>query len=279
MIIEKEKKNEEVKAESCNENIEGKAVDKEGDGKAVGEEVKAESCNEKIEGKTVDKEGTGKTVGEEGTGKTNNDKTVGEENDGKTVDKEGPTTNGNKNIKPESMSTSSIFDRPAQPVHKESEFLKERGKPLFIEKECSDVLNKTSSAINTEQDKNIHFKATCQLFMFSENTGAIEQRGDGIIYIKMVEKHKLYKLTMVRDRIYKLGCNHFILPIGKLHAHKTSANTFIWHTKNDKCDDDVKSEKRTFVVKFGCGEDAERFESKYGYAMGENAKVLSDMKK
>ncbi|ELA47933.1 hypothetical protein VCUG_00516 [Vavraia culicis subsp. floridensis] len=249
-----------------------------------GSRVEKEGCVKIKEG---DKEGCSESV-EEGHGEKskdhNNGECVKEENGEKSGKMNGEVQGGakqvNVQIKPESASTSSIFDRPAQPVHKGSEFLKERSDALFIEKEGSDVLNKTGSTADTEEDgKIVIFKASCQLFMFSEKTGAIEQRGEGPIYIKKVEKRNLFKLAMVREKIYKLGCNHFIFPIGKLHRHKTSANTFIWLTKSDKCDDDAKSEERTFVVKFGNGEEAVRFEDRYEYAMDENVKMLKSMKK
>lgn len=85
------------------------------------------------------------------------------------------------------------------------------------------------------------------------------------------EKLHLNKLTMVREKIGLLGCNHYI--IGALHKH-SSPRTFIFTSLNDNTllGDEKKA---TFLVKFNTEEIAESFEKIYNESKDHNLKILN----
>lgn len=150
------------------------------------------------------------------------------------------------------QSTSSIFDRPVtEKAVKQSEF-------LFLNKEEKNENLKEKEII--KDDPSVHFNEYCNLYILADKT--IEQRGTGNIYIKEVdykENTSLYKITMVREKIGLLGCNHFIL--GSIYKH-SSPRTFIFSSNNDNT---LTSGKKmaTFLVKFDKQEIADKFENCY----------------
>lgn len=205
-------------------------------------------------------------------------------------------------------STSSIFDRPVKNSKQSgSIFIKETEgsniKDVDGEKVSTDKIKENAekvdeckpevkSADNMEvgdlngikekkedvdqSDADTIFKRSCHLYLYSNKTKVIEERGDGNAYIKKVPEKQLYKLVMVRNKLCKLGCNHFIFPVGKLYKHKKK-NTFIWMSKSDRCDDDKENMERTFIIRFDKDDDAVLFEEKYKYAIDENVKVLREI--
>ncbi|EPR77663.1 RAN-specific GTPase activating protein [Spraguea lophii 42_110] len=119
------------------------------------------------------------------------------------------------------------------------------------------------------------FKEKCKLFRFDKKRNKVEQRGIGYIFISFVEEKKMYKITMVRDKIYKLGCNHFIEENMDLTAHQTAENTWMWQTRGDVCDDGIDDPSQTYIVKFNDEENYKDFKDKFEEAKQKNIEIIN----
>ncbi|KAM0677416.1 Ran GTPase-activating protein 1, partial [Conglomerata obtusa] len=108
----------------------------------------------------------------------------------------------------------------------------------------------STAEIDGQNNKNVIFSADCNLYRFVVGKTTLEARGVGKIFIVKVEESGLYKLVMNRDKINRLGCNHYISPLVELQPHSKINDLWIWHTFTDTCDKDAKLDaKQTFAVR------------------------------
>lgn len=120
------------------------------------------------------------------------------------------------------------------------------------------------------------FESKCVLYRYVEGKTELEQRGTGRIYIILVEEANLYKIMMVRDKIKRLGCNHYISPLFSLSPHEKTKNVWIWSTLTDTCEEDSKLDpKQTYVARFKNSEICEEFKSRYEEAQNHNEEILT----
>ncbi|KAM0673672.1 E3 SUMO-protein ligase RanBP2 [Gurleya vavrai] len=135
-----------------------------------------------------------------------------------------------------------------------------------------------SEAISIDKENTI-FQSDCNLFRYVPGKPTLEARGVGKIFITRVVESNLYKLVMNRDKINRLGCNHYISPIEELKDHSTVSNLCIWHTSTDTCEKDAKlNPNQTFALRIKEDEDFKMFKEKYDFAREHNGKEIEKNK-
>ncbi|KAF7682594.1 Ran-specific GTPase-activating protein 1 [Astathelohania contejeani] len=177
----------------------------------------------------------------------------------------------NSDDKPENKCTinsESTFDKSSIPI-RESPFLKSptSSNPTITQEE-----------IPEERLGEVKFQGPCKLFRMSTKTNRLEQRGVGVIYICRTDENTMYRVVMVRDKIMKLGCNHYIEAWSDIRPHKTAENTWVWCTTCDKCDDVASEPNQTYVVKFKNNELSEKFKNEFEAALRKNNEYLNKKK-
>ncbi|CAD25045.1 RAN SPECIFIC GTPASE ACTIVATING PROTEIN [Encephalitozoon cuniculi GB-M1] len=141
--------------------------------------------------------------------------------------------------------------------------------------DAAEVVEKQRKHLEENQSDEILFKARCKLYYFSEETKALEERAEGTMIIEMHSKSNLAKITMFRDQIGRLGCNHFINPRFKAQPHGKVSNGWMWMSTEDTVETDALRKKiQLFVVKFYSEEDFKRFGEEYDLGRAHNEKAL-----
>ncbi|AFN82480.1 Ran GTPase activating protein [Encephalitozoon romaleae SJ-2008] len=141
--------------------------------------------------------------------------------------------------------------------------------------DVTEVVEKQRKHLEENQSDEVLFKARCKLYYFSEETKALEERAEGTMIIGMHSKSNLVKITVFRDQIGRLGCNHFINPRFKAQPHGKVSNGWMWMSTEDTVEVDAQRKKiQLFVVKFYSEEDYRRFGEEYDLGRSHNEKSL-----
>lgn len=83
-------------------------------------------------------------------------------------------------------------------------------------------------------------------------------RGKGSIRVSLEPTTKKYRIVHIKDKVYKLGCNHFIEEKIKLDKHPSEEHSWMWITRGDNCGDGL-SPIQKYLAKFPTAEMAEAF--------------------
>ncbi|ADM11007.1 Ran GTPase activating protein [Encephalitozoon intestinalis ATCC 50506] len=141
--------------------------------------------------------------------------------------------------------------------------------------DVTEVVEKQRKHLEENQSDDVLFKARCKLYYFSEETKALEERAEGTMVIGMHTKSNLVKITVFRDQIGRLGCNHFINPRFKAQPHGKVSNGWMWMSTEDTVETDAQRKKtQLFVVKFFSEEDFQKFGEEYDLGRSHNEKSL-----
>ncbi|AFM97765.1 putative Ran GTPase binding protein [Encephalitozoon hellem ATCC 50504] len=141
--------------------------------------------------------------------------------------------------------------------------------------DVTEVVEKQRKHLEENQNDEVLFKARCKLYYFSEETKALEERAEGTMIIGMHSKSNLVKITVFRDQIGRLGCNHFINPRFKAQPHGKVSNGWMWMSTEDTVEVDAQRKKiQLFVVKFYSEEDYRKFGEEYDLGRIHNEKSL-----
>lgn len=141
--------------------------------------------------------------------------------------------------------------------------------------DVTEVVEKQRKYLEENQSDEVLFKARCKLYYFSEETKALEERAEGTMIIGMHLKSNLVKITVFRDQIGRLGCNHFINPRFKAQPHGKVSNGWMWMSTEDTVEVDAQRKKiQLFVVKFYSEEDYQKFGEEYDLGRSHNEKSL-----
>lgn len=146
-------------------------------------------------------------------------------------------------------------------------------------------INTSEIAIKQEEflkknlkDKSL-FEAKCKLFYFSNKTEEFEERGEGKLLLTESIEKGMVKVTMVRDHIMRLGCNHYINPRFKALLNKKVEFGWVWGTTGDTVENDLeRSPNQIFLVVFNNDEDSKKFKETYDLGRETNEKVLKAAK-
>lgn len=121
------------------------------------------------------------------------------------------------------------------------------------------------------------FGAPCSMYRYNSDKGEYEQRGEGKIYIVIVPEKNLFKIMMIRSKVKRLGCNHYVSPMTTLTPHVKRENVWIWTTLNDTTEGDSKlASKQTYCVRFTDSDNSKLFELNFKRAQEHNGKILNN---
>lgn len=144
----------------------------------------------------------------------------------------------------------------------------------------SEIASRQEKFLEENQKDEVLFKARCKLYYLSDKTNKLEERGDGNIMVSVHSEKGLVKITMIRDQIMRLGCNHFINPKFELRPNKKIENAWVWGSTEDTVETDAVREKnQIFLVKFYSEDDSKKFKEEYDLGKSRNEKALKANKK
>lgn len=144
----------------------------------------------------------------------------------------------------------------------------------------AEVAEKQERFLEENQKDEVLTKAKCKLYYLSDKTKKLEERGEGSIIVSMHAEKNLVKITMVRNQIMRLGCNHFINPNFDLQPNTKVENAWVWGSAEDTVESDApRGKNQIFLVKFYSEEDSRRFKEEYDLGKAHNEKVLKANKK
>lgn len=110
-----------------------------------------------------------------------------------------------------------------------------------------------------ENDTDTHiFTGFVKLYRYNLAEKSWVERGTGKIKVSLEKKTNKYRVTQIRDKIYKLGCNHFLTERTELAKYKLADHAWTWLTVGDDCGDGLGPVQK-FIAKFSNAEDCEGF--------------------
>ncbi|XP_057302228.1 E3 SUMO-protein ligase RanBP2-like [Hydractinia symbiolongicarpus] len=110
-----------------------------------------------------------------------------------------------------------------------------------------------------EEDESTKFVHRSKLYRFDKSAASWKERGVGDVKILINEKTNKARITMRRDVVFRVCCNHFITSDMMLEAKGSACWT--WFTPADAVDGEVKPEQ--FAIKFKTEEIADQFKSSF----------------
>ncbi|KAI5188391.1 hypothetical protein NECID01_0022 [Nematocida sp. AWRm77] len=109
-----------------------------------------------------------------------------------------------------------------------------------------------------EKDEEVLFTSPVVLYRYKKDPKGWVVRGKGKITVARhleTGKHRIYH---VREKVFKLGCNHYINKSISLKKYDLEENCWMWITFGDNCGDSLE-EVQTFLAKFPSSEESESF--------------------
>lgn len=150
------------------------------------------------------------------------------------------------------------------------------GKTVVDEIDMNEVKRIQDQYESSNTVDNILFRARCKLFRKNMETKKFEDRGEGDIFIARSCESSLYKVSMVRDQIKTLGCNHFIDPRFDCVSVRSYTRAWSWFASSDDCHTGKSDSKCQFyVVRFADDKESESFKKIYDEGRNENRKILA----
>jgi Ran-binding protein 1 len=149
------------------------------------------------------------------------------------------------------------------------------------EKETSmaEIAVRQEKYLEENQKDKVLLKTKCKLYYFSSKSNKLEERGEGTMLVAQSLEKEMVKITMVRDQVMRLGCNHYINPKFEAVPNKKIKNAWIWCSEEDTVEEDVFREKsQVFLAEFRSEEDSEKFKEVYDFGRAQNKRMLLSQK-
>ncbi|KAI5154360.1 hypothetical protein NEPAR06_1060 [Nematocida parisii] len=109
----------------------------------------------------------------------------------------------------------------------------------------------------SEKDE-IIFSASAILYRFQLETKSWVGRGKGKLRVSLEPTSKKYRITQIREKVFKLGCNHYIEAATVLSKYPLAEHSWIWTTFGDDCGDGLDRAQK-YLARFSTLEEAEDF--------------------
>ncbi|KAH9386028.1 uncharacterized protein NEMAJ01_0924 [Nematocida major] len=120
----------------------------------------------------------------------------------------------------------------------------------------------------------ILFSATAILYRYQLETSSWVGRGKGKLRVSLEPTGGKHRITQIREKIFKLGCNHYIEPNTTLSKYPLAEHAWIWTTFGDDCGDGLDKAQK-FLARFSSADDAEKFNAAVEAGKGAPAKKES----
>lgn len=149
-----------------------------------------------------------------------------------------------------------------------------------VEISTVEIAEKQEKFLEENQKDEVLFRGRCKLYYLSDKTKKLEERGEGNIIVSLHGEKNLVKITMIRDQIMRLGCNHFINPNFELQPNNKLENAWVWGSTEDTVESDAPQGKnQIFLVKFYSEKESRGFKEEYDLGRAHNERVLKANKK
>ncbi|KAI5191212.1 hypothetical protein NEMIN01_1420 [Nematocida minor] len=119
-------------------------------------------------------------------------------------------------------------------------------------------LKKSEEYVKSQETDEIIFSAEASLYRYLAAEQSWTGRGKGKMRVSLEPKTNKYRISLIREKVFKHGCNHFIKEITALEKYPISEHAWLWNAFGDDCGDGL-SPTQTYLAKFNTKEDAENF--------------------
>lgn len=128
-----------------------------------------------------------------------------------------------------------------------------------LEKEEEEVRKQREEYNKMAEKDTIVFVSPISFFRYKiEQPKGWVGRGKGNIRISLEPTTNKYRIVHIKDKVFKLGCNHFVEERIKLEKHPSEEHSWMWITRGDNCGDGL-SPVQKYLAKFPTAEAAEIF--------------------
>lgn len=131
--------------------------------------------------------------------------------------------------------------------------------PTIIPETEEEQIRKRREEYNkmTETDE-IVFSATAVLYRYQIEAQNWVGRGKGKLRVSLVPTSNKYRILQIREKVFKLGCNHYVENQTLLTKYPLAEHAWIWTTFGDDCGDGLDKTQK-YLARFNTAEEAEQF--------------------
>lgn len=129
---------------------------------------------------------------------------------------------------------------------------------LGMETEEEMVRRKREEFNQQRKDEEVLFSGSVVLYRYKKDPKGWVVRGRGKISVARNLESSKHRIYHIREKVFKLGCNHYINPSLNLKKYELEENCWMWLTFGDHCGDSLE-EVQTFLAKFTNSDDAAAF--------------------
>ena len=122
-------------------------------------------------------------------------------------------------------------------------------------------LTSQSNLVTGEEGEEEKFVHRAKLYRFDKGSNQWKERGVGEVKILWNDATKKARITMRRDHVFRVCCNHVITPDMFLEQKAGTTAAWSWFTAADASSEDIKSEQ--FTIKFRTQEKADEFQEMF----------------
>jgi len=120
------------------------------------------------------------------------------------------------------------------------------------------VKEETANKEKEKESEKILFSCTAYLFRYKKEQKEWAFRGKGEFKVSQDERTKKHRIYLIREKIFKFGCNHYITEDLVLEKYDLEEHCWMWTTCGDDCGDGLGAVQK-FVAKFPTEETAKKF--------------------
>lgn len=124
----------------------------------------------------------------------------------------------------------------------------------------SELLKTVPDSGENEEDKGVKiFSKEASLYRYVKAENSWKGRGKGEMNVILDKKTDKYRISLIREKVFKYGCNHYIQEITKLERYPISEHAWLWDAFGDDCGDGFDP-TQTYLARFVKKEDSDDFQ-------------------
>ena len=129
---------------------------------------------------------------------------------------------------------------------------------IYVEPIIKLEAGKLEDLTTGEEEEQPRFVHRAKLYRFDKELSQWKERGVGDVKLLFNERTRKARITMRRDQVFRVCCNHAIVPDMELKRMKSEAqNAWSWFTPMDATEETPRAE--SFTIKFKNQEIADKF--------------------
>lgn len=126
-------------------------------------------------------------------------------------------------------------------------------------------LTSKSDIVTGEEGEIVKFVHRAKLYRFDKEGGLWKERGLGDVKILYSEETKKSRITMRREQVFRVCCNHVITGDMSLDVKQGAKAAWSWFTAADATEEETRPEQ--FTIKFKTQEIADKFKEAFDEAI------------